>query len=407
MFQVLAKVACGNLDGIPANLPRLTSDIFTIIEVAVPVLLVIMGTIDLFKGVAADKEDEMIKSRKMFVKRLITGSLVFFIIAITKFVVSIVDDKNSGKIMNCVNCFINNDCQSNPDKVTTDTIDRIESHDIDNNSNIKANPVDIIDTNNTVEDTSDTGSSSTSSTSGTTIKAIDSSEVVNVGDSGVSDDASGTTKNKLVGKETGSLTKNYSGLNYYLYVPTNATEGMPLVIFLHGIGEQNNITALKNLKPVTIITDGTLSGLEEFIFLAPNSTSAGNWHVSSTWDRLITLITYITNEYSIDTSRIYITGFSAGGCGVWGLVNKYPNKFRAAVAVSCTPGSITPSNFKNTPIYAISGGAESYVSGMQNTVNSINKAGGNAQFKTIPNANHIATQNSYSTRELYSWLLSQ
>ena len=182
---------------------------------------------------------------------------------------------------------------------------------------------------------------------------------------------------------------------------------MPLVIFLHGIGEQNNMYALKNLKPVTVITDGTLNGLESFIFLAPNSTSAGNWHVSSTWGNLINLIDYITNEYSINVSRIYLTGFSAGGCGVWGLVNKYPNKFRAAVAVSCTPGSITPSNFRNTSIYAISGGAENYVTGMKNTVNSINNAGGHAQFKSIPNAGHIATQNSYSTKELYSWLLSQ
>ena len=123
MFQALAKVSCGNLDGIPTKIPQLSSEIFTLIEVAVPVLLVIMGTIDLFKGVAADKEDEMVKARKIFVKRLITGALVFFLMAITKFVVSLVDSSNSGNIMNCVNCFINNDCQSTrvPETVTTTT----------------------------------------------------------------------------------------------------------------------------------------------------------------------------------------------------------------------------------------------------------------------------------------------
>ena len=118
MIQILDKVACGNLADIPSKLPKLSSEIYTLIEVAVPVLLVIMGTIDLFKGITANKEDEMVKARKVFVKRLITGALVFFIMAITKFLVSVVDSSNSTKIMDCVRCFIDNKCSEN---VTYDT----------------------------------------------------------------------------------------------------------------------------------------------------------------------------------------------------------------------------------------------------------------------------------------------
>ena len=118
MIQILDKVACGNLTDIPSKLPQLSSEIYTLIEVAVPVLLVIMGTIDLFKGITADKEDEMVKARKVFVKRLITGALVFFIMAITKFLVSVVDSSNSTKIMDCVKCFIDNKCGEN---ITYDT----------------------------------------------------------------------------------------------------------------------------------------------------------------------------------------------------------------------------------------------------------------------------------------------
>ena len=108
MFQVLAKVACGNLTGIPSKIPNLTSEIFTLIEIAIPVLLVIMGTIDLFKGITANKEDEMVKGRKLFVKRLITGVLVFFIIAITKLVIEFVDNESSSAtIVKCMDCFVN------------------------------------------------------------------------------------------------------------------------------------------------------------------------------------------------------------------------------------------------------------------------------------------------------------
>ena len=401
MFQVLTKVACGGdkiiLDDIPSKIPQLTSEVFTLLLIAVPLLLVIMGTIDLYKGITADKEDEIVKGRKLFIKRLIIGAIVFLIMGITKLVISVIDNSsNSSRIINCVDCFISgpDKCQANPVKEITPTYPEEEEEDVTGSSSSSSSSS---SSNRGRGNSSGSSSSSSGSTNTEVINVNDnngssSTEVINVNEN-----------NNPLGKETGA----FSNVNYYLYVPTNATKGMPLVIFLHGIGEKGNMNAVKNLKPVTTITDGTLSGLEKFIFLAPTSPSSTHWGDYTTWDNLINLINYITDEYSIDASRIYLTGFSAGGCGVWGLVNKYPNKFGAAVAVSCTPGSITYSNFRNTPLYAISGGAENYVTGMKNTVNAINAAGGNAQFKTIPNAGHIATQNSYSTRELYMWLLSQ
>ena len=114
MLYILEKVSCGNLTDIPEKIPRLSSEIFTLILIAIPVLLVILGTIDLFKGITANKEDEMVKGRKMFVKRLITSVLVFFVIGIVKLTVSFLDNETSGKnLVDCMDCFINNDCDPN------------------------------------------------------------------------------------------------------------------------------------------------------------------------------------------------------------------------------------------------------------------------------------------------------
>ena len=111
MLYILDKVACGNLTDIPSKIPKLTSEVFTIIEIAIPILLVIMGTLDMFKGITASKEDEIAKGRKMFVKRLITAALVFFLFIITKSVVSLIDNKTSyDNITSCMNCFISNKC---------------------------------------------------------------------------------------------------------------------------------------------------------------------------------------------------------------------------------------------------------------------------------------------------------
>lgn len=122
MLYILDKVACGNLTDIPSKIPKLTSEVFTIIEIAIPILLVIMGTLDMFKGITASKEDEIAKGRKMFVKRLITAALVFFLFIITKSVVSLIDNKTSyDNITSCMNCFISNDCDTNSGKTFAKT----------------------------------------------------------------------------------------------------------------------------------------------------------------------------------------------------------------------------------------------------------------------------------------------
>lgn len=76
-----------------------------IIQIAVPVLLVVFGMMDLTKAVIAGKEDEIKKAQMIFVKRLIAGALVFFVFVIVKMLVSFVADDDG--IMNCANCFLN------------------------------------------------------------------------------------------------------------------------------------------------------------------------------------------------------------------------------------------------------------------------------------------------------------
>ena len=80
--------------------------IIMVIQIVVPIILVVLGMIDLMKAVIASKEDEIKKAQMTFVKRLIAGALVFFVFVIVKMVISFVAD-DSKNIMNCVNCFVN------------------------------------------------------------------------------------------------------------------------------------------------------------------------------------------------------------------------------------------------------------------------------------------------------------
>ena len=105
-------VSCGDgmIDNIPVLIPKVISIAYTIIQVAVPVTLVITGSLDLFKGISAQKEDEIKKGQQMFIKRLISAALVFFVFVIVKVVISFVADSSSSSIMDCAQCFIENEC---------------------------------------------------------------------------------------------------------------------------------------------------------------------------------------------------------------------------------------------------------------------------------------------------------
>ena len=105
-------VSCGNhkLTNIPGIIPKVSSTVYSIIQVAVPILLVLFGSIDLVKGIIAAKDDEIKKGQQLLIKRLIAGALVFFAFVIVKFVISIAADENSGALIKCSECFVEGKC---------------------------------------------------------------------------------------------------------------------------------------------------------------------------------------------------------------------------------------------------------------------------------------------------------
>ena len=62
--------------------------------------------VDFLKALTSQKEDEIKKGQQVFIKRLIAGVIVFFVIAVVKFVISSIAGNDSEGIMNCVDCFI-------------------------------------------------------------------------------------------------------------------------------------------------------------------------------------------------------------------------------------------------------------------------------------------------------------
>ncbi|HEY4147757.1 MAG TPA: T9SS type A sorting domain-containing protein [Chitinophagaceae bacterium] len=155
---------------------------------------------------------------------------------------------------------------------------------------------------------------------------------------------------------TGSTTYNGNFIGFYQFKPPgydpNSSHKYPLIISLAGVGEQGNgTTELPNMLdaglPLYCSQGATLTfnyqgQQESFLMLAPQlSKSAG------VWDEVYTdgIIAYAKANLNVDVNRIFLTGFSLGGGGVWRYVTS--SAARAANIAGIVPISASPDYYTN------------------------------------------------------------
>jgi len=82
-FLVTVEQYCQDLDPI---LRFVRQGIIPIFQIGIPIILIVLGMLDLGKAVVASKEDEIKKATTMLVKRAIYAVAVFFIVTIVSLV---------------------------------------------------------------------------------------------------------------------------------------------------------------------------------------------------------------------------------------------------------------------------------------------------------------------------------
>lgn len=102
MLQIL-DVPCGGVD-IPQVIPNITRMVVTFVKIAIPVILVILGMLDLGKAVVASKEDEIKKAQQLFIKRLIAAVVVFLIVQIVQILFSILAKAGAANSTDWASC---------------------------------------------------------------------------------------------------------------------------------------------------------------------------------------------------------------------------------------------------------------------------------------------------------------
>ena len=204
--------------------------------------------------------------------------------------------------------------------------------------------------------------------------------------------------------------ENGSYMEYYAFIPENASENMPLVIFLHGDGEVNRFSTLESNSLMVSVRE--LYG-DRFPFIAISPcTRIESWTDWPIPDTLMKLIEEVVETYAIDKEHIILTGHSRGAVGVWHMINNYGDYFSAAVPVSCFCfKNLQLDTIVHVPIRAFCGTLESYERSysrlMGEQVDEIVLAGGDAELTIFEGASHVETPALSFTDELFQWMLSQ
>lgn len=200
-------------------------------------------------------------------------------------------------------------------------------------------------------------------------------------------------------------------LDYYIHVPENAVEGMPLVLYLHGDGEVNQPHSLPE-RGLSKLTKKVYGEEFPFILLEPN-TRIKSWTSGAIPELLIELTNKIVNDYSINMNKIIITGHSRGAIGVWDMISIYGNYFSAAVPVSSPhqKGHIDYLKAAEVPVWTFAGNIGEterwYHQYLSKNVEMINVSGGYGKFTVLKGCNHGKAKNEAYVAVTFEWMLAQ
>ena len=123
---------------------------------------------------------------------------------------------------------------------------------------------------------------------------------------------------------------------YRLYVPVGytPTKKYPIVVALHGIGERGN----NNVNQLTLeelvqpwVRDSVQAKFPHFV-MVPQCPANLYWWPSNTWDGtrstpnigIVQILDSLKKEFSLDTTRFYVTGLSMGGFGAMSTLATLP-----------------------------------------------------------------------------------
>jgi predicted peptidase len=223
-------------------------------------------------------------------------------------------------------------------------------------------------------------------------------------------EAQGNIESRTVQVESASF-------GYQVYVSSQIQSGqkLPLIVFLHGIGQRGS----GGFVPTTGAGGAFVRhyfGQVPAVILLPQCRLGSYWSDPVMEEMVMREIAETVEEFGVDERRIYLTGVSMGGYGVWHLASQYPGKFAALVSICGGSSIIKGDRFSSlgekigkTPAWLFHGADDKIVpvTESRQIVETFKANQGNVKYNEYPGVGHNVWLNALAEKDLMPWLLAQ
>lgn len=94
-------VNCGGV-AFPTGVVDVVHILILLLQIVVPIIVIILGSIDFAKATAGKNQDDILKKQKLFIKRLVAAGATFLIVSFVTLVVNMASD--STQLSSCAKC---------------------------------------------------------------------------------------------------------------------------------------------------------------------------------------------------------------------------------------------------------------------------------------------------------------
>ena len=202
------------------------------------------------------------------------------------------------------------------------------------------------------------------------------------------------------------------GLDYWLYAPPGARDGLPLIVYLHGgSGRGDDLELVMEAESLPkFLRDGDLA-LSAYVVMPQLPSGEAGW--DGVTEGLAELIDAVVEDCGADADRVSLTGHSMGGTGAFAVAAALPGRFSCVAPLS---GSVRDSRemraaLSDLPVWAIAGAQDDVVdpAAARDFLAALRAVNPDARYTEVEEAGHFdLPARAYLDGEvgLVRWLLS-
>jgi predicted peptidase len=203
--------------------------------------------------------------------------------------------------------------------------------------------------------------------------------------------------------------------SYQVHVPAEVGPEPPVIIFLHGVHQRGAGGFVPESGAAGALVRRYLARVPAVVML-PQCRAGSYWSHPFMDEMVMTALSQTESEFRADSARLYLTGVSMGGYGVWHLASEHPGRFAALVPICGGVPRREGDRYRaaaekvgRTPAWIFHGADDPVVpvTESRQMAAALEAVGGNFKYSEYPGVGHSVWTQVLAERGLMPWLLSQ